>query len=202
MTPQNTFKNDSPFPVALKYIHVLRFTSGTPTVYTFNLPDNEIAPSAQVTIDRSKIPDWLTAAPSKLWADFMVIPDAASIEKALRGITQASSGAAAAQVTVEKVGDFPAGVTAVTVVVTSKYFTPFGAREETKEVTLTPADTTMTLGPIFSNGRQEGVDLGADKPYVKWSLKVIKNGMTLKTPLVPSNRLTISVGAEQIGAAR
>lgn len=202
LSPQNGFKNDSPFPVALKYIHVLRFTNGVPTVYSFNLPDNEISAGGSVSIDRSKIPEWLTAAPAKIWADFQVIPDGASLEKALQTATGASSGATSAQVTVEKVGDFPEGVSAVTVVVTSKYFTPFGSREETQETTLTPTDTSRTLGPIYPNGRQEGVDLGADKPYLKWSLKVVKNGQTLKTALQSSNRLTISVGAEQIGAAR
>jgi hypothetical protein len=202
LSPQNGFQNDSPFPITLKYLHVLRFTGNVPTVYTFNLPDNELAPKASVAIDRSRVPAWLTQGASKLWVDFDVIPDAGSVERALQAATTASAGSPTAAVAVERIGDLPPGVTSITVVVTSKYFTPFGAREETKEVTLGPTDTTATVGTVYPRGRQEGIEMGADNPYLKWQLKVTKNGRVLKTPVMVSNRLTLSVGTEQIGLAR
>ncbi len=202
LNPQNGFKNDSPFPVTLKYLNVLRFTGGVPTVYTFNLPDNELPPQGSINIDRSKVPAWLTVGASKLWIDFDVIPDAGSVERALQATTSAAAGAPTAAVAVEKIGDLPPDVTSITVVVMSKYFTPFGSKEETKEVTLTAAELSKPVGLVYPRGRQEGVDLGADNPYLRWQLKVTKAGRVLKTPMMTSNRLTLSVGAEQVGQAR
>jgi hypothetical protein len=202
LSPQNAFVNDSPFPITLKYLNLLRFTGTVPTVYTFDLPDNELAPRTSVTIDKSKIPVWMTQGASKLWVDFEVIPDAGSMERALQAATTASSGAPTVAVTAERVSDFPAGVTAVTVVVTSRYFTPFGAKEETKEVTLGPTDTSIAVGTVYPRGRQEGIDMGADNPYLKWQLKVTKAGRVLKTPVMTSNRLTLGIGTEQIGQAK
>lgn len=198
VSSQNIFNNDSPFPVNLKFIHVLSFYEGAPKVYSFSLPDNEIAPTSSVMIDRSKIPRFLTDAPSKMWVDYSVVPTEDSIEKVLQDVTTAATTPATAQVTLEQIGSLPAGVTSVTVVMTSKYFTPYGNSELTKEVQLGASNIIK----IYPNGRQEGQDLGAANPYIKWALKVVKNGVTSRTPVMVSNRLTLSIGAAQIGAAK
>jgi hypothetical protein len=192
------FRNGGSFPVALRYIHVLRYTDPVPTVYSFAVPRNEIGPGRDVRID-TEIPLWLADGATRVWADYAVVADTVSLASALQKATGASTGSAAAQFTIQRVGEWGDEIESVTVNLVSRYLDPLGAREAVRTVLLGPTDEAKTVGPVYLRGRQEGVDQGADDPLLTYTLSVRKkDGTVLKTPRRRSNALTLAIGAAQL----
>ena len=193
-------RNATPFPVSLKYVHVMNFLGGKPWIFTFGLPDNELAAGGEVTIDRSRIPAWLSGGKlSKTWIEYELVPTLSGLQAAENLATSQSLGASTAEFSVEKTGAWPAEVAHVSVSLSSLYFSPTGAAEQTKAIVLTAADETKKQGTVYLRGRQEGVDMGAAKPLVRYVLTATyKNGTTKKGSAQTSNYLTIPVGADQL----
>ena len=200
----NLSRNATPFPVSLKYVHVLNFVAGRPWIFTFGLPDNELASGSEIAIDRTKIPDWLSAGKlSKIWIEYELIPTQSALQSAETRATSQLLSASASDFSVEKTGAWPTGVASVSVALSSNYFHPTGATELTKTVTLAASEESKKQGVVYLRGRQEGVDMGAARPLVRYVLTVnFSNGTTKKASSQTLNYLTIPVGADQISLAK
>jgi hypothetical protein len=204
MEKNGLVRNATPFPLTLKYVHVLNFVSGKPTIFTFGLPENELRIGRELTINREQIPDWLSAgALSKTWVEYDIVPSSSAILGAETMATSQALSQSVSEFSLERVGTWPTSVKSVRVQLTSRFLHPTGASEQTKEGVLLTAETIRTLGPVYLRGRQEGVDMGAANPLVRYTLTVnYADGTVKRTPQLTSHYLTIPIGMEQLAQAR
>lgn len=89
MTPAEirtrNWRNETPFPVKLKYIHYMvidknREGKESPIVYSWDLHDQEVQPRSQVKFDVSKVPAWLDnykGKPARIWMEYSVVDSCA-----------------------------------------------------------------------------------------------------------------------------
>ncbi len=91
--------NPTPYPVKLRYLHVLRLDphqGNAPVVYTWAMGDKEVPEKAKAQFDASLVPTWLDTDPTvkKMWFDYLVIPcqscNAAVRESIIRGTSSHS----------------------------------------------------------------------------------------------------------------
>ncbi len=197
-------RNPTPFPVTLKYVHVLNFVAGKPWIFSFGLPDNEVAPRSEIVIDRSQIPTWLTTGKlAKLWVEYQIVATLDGLQGVEANATAQALSQSVSEFSIEKIGAWPEGVSSVRAVLTSKFFHPTGAAEQVRETTLQATETSKALSGVYLRGRQEGVDMGAANPLVRYVLIVTYAGGTTKqTPTLLSNYLTIPIGSDQLAQAR
>ncbi|MEO5564014.1 MAG: hypothetical protein ABIR18_11280 [Chitinophagaceae bacterium] len=95
------WRNQTPYPLKLKYIHVLKKEiSGTkPIIYSWSLNDVIIPPQAQAYFDNTRIPTWLDIdASAVMWIEYMVEDCLTCDQKVLDAVTGGVSGARSQQV--------------------------------------------------------------------------------------------------------
>jgi hypothetical protein len=85
MTPaemrNKTWRNETPFPVKLKYVHYMvidknRDGKESPIIYSWDLSNAEIQPRAQVKFETTTIPAWLDnykGKQARIWMEYSVV---------------------------------------------------------------------------------------------------------------------------------
>ena len=95
------WRNQTPYPLRLKYIHVLKKEIGgrKPIIYSWSLNDVVVPSQAQAKFDNSRIPAWLdTDASVVMWVEYTVDDCLTCDQKVLDAVTGGVSGARAQQV--------------------------------------------------------------------------------------------------------
>lgn len=101
------WKNQTPYPLKLKYLHMLlvkdQAGKSTPFIYSWNLNDLIVPASASVQFDASNVPSWLDDADmaQKIWLEYSVV-DCDECDKAIiNTITGGTYGSNTKKVTFE-----------------------------------------------------------------------------------------------------
>ena len=97
----HNFQNTTPFPLKLKYLHVLKMeTNGkTPIIYSWSLDDGPVPSKSQVVFDNSKVPVWLDNDPSAvMWIDYSIENCSNCDQKVMDAVTGGVSGTKAQQI--------------------------------------------------------------------------------------------------------
>lgn len=75
------WKNQTPYPLLLKNLHVMRFEPAgigalKPKIYTWDLGGKTLSESGKATFESSSIPSWLDTDPNvkKMWVEYVVKP--------------------------------------------------------------------------------------------------------------------------------
>ncbi len=76
---RTTWANPTPYPLTMKYLHVLRmdkYNGNKPVVYTWSMDNQNVPEKASVKFDASSVPVWLETDPTvkKMWFDYQVVP--------------------------------------------------------------------------------------------------------------------------------
>lgn len=66
------WKNETPYPVKLKYVHALILEDNVPVVYSWELGDATLQPKDSVEWNASNIPTWVDQKALRLWTEYFV----------------------------------------------------------------------------------------------------------------------------------
>ena len=150
------FKNTSPFPLKLKYLHVLKMEANgkTPIIYSWTLNDGVVPSQGQVAFDNSKVPVWLDNDPSAvMWIDYSIEECKNCDQKVMDAVTGGVSGTKAQQIkfTIAPAVFDTLRASYFTVTLRSRQVDPKG--EEVKELEALKitrdAAKEFSVGPLF-----------------------------------------------------
>ncbi len=198
------WRNRTPYPLRLKYMHALLLENNLPIVYSWSLGNAEVAPKAQVEFDATTVPSWLDGRAKRMWLDYAVVKDCqACDQQVVAAITGGVTSVAAAQVTfhtLTPLADVDAAE--ISILVRSKFFdTRSQAVQQKGPVVLNADGQDFTIGPIYDNRQPD--ESGAMEPLFEYQIEVVmKDGTShAGTRWVSSDRLRVPIGKVQVQQA-
>lgn len=197
--------NQTPYPMRLKYLHVMLLVGNTPTVYSWNLGDAEVPPQAQVEIEASTIPSWLDARAERMWIDYRPVKSCEPCdEQVFSTITNGVSDVAASRITfrtITPLADTRAYEIAVRV--RSKYFDPRSRDlREKPPIILNSDNRDFNVGPIYPANRPAGEATDAEPLFEYFIELTMPDGNAYRsTRWTPGDNLRVLVGRTQIERA-
>src|SRR5262249_28951566 len=121
------WRNTTPYPLKLKYVHALLLDpSSHPVVYSWSLGSTAVPPRAQVQWSALQIPGWIDAQSKRLWIEYGVDAGCRSCDdEVIRSITGGVSNTGPSQITFHMIQPLPdAGGEYIQVNVRTPYFDP------------------------------------------------------------------------------
>jgi hypothetical protein len=198
------WRNATPYPVRLRYLHVLLLENNEPIVYSWNLGNTEVAPQAQVEWDESRVPRWLDGRTLRTWVDYSVVADCGSCDdRVITSLTGGVTSRSASQITFRTLSPLAdTGAYEISVTVRSKYFDPRAADVQQKPPVILNSDNAdYTTGPIYAPEIDPAA--GASEPLFEYFIEVVMpDGTTHRaTKWLPATGLRVVIGRTQIEQA-
>lgn len=155
------WKNPTPYPVTLRYLHALRLAPGAPPVVnSWSLRDTRVPPGGQVRWSAAAVPFWIDAQAQKMWIDYTV--DASCREcgaNIVADLTGGVSSAGSSQITFQSMKPLAeSGAHSMLVDVRSRYFDPQGQQTRIRSFVVDADEKEFLVGPLF------GVDQPTGRP--------------------------------------
>jgi len=199
------WRNPTPYPLRLKYLHALLLENNTPIIYSWNLGNKEVAPAAQVEFDGSPVPSWIDGKAKRLWLDYAVVSDCnACDQQVISAITGGVTSLGASQITFSTITPLAdTGAYQLTAQVRSKYFDPRNRESQQKpELPLNADGKDFTVGPIYLVNRQDGQSIPGDPLFEYFLTAVMRDGTIYRaTRWIPSDNLRVVIGRVQVEQA-
>ncbi len=195
------WKNPTPYPITLRYLHALRVAPGQPpVVHTWALGDVRVPPGGQVRWNATSVPFWLDRDARKMWLDYTV--DGSCTEcgsQAIAGLTGGVSTTGASEITFHTLTPLAdAGAVEALVEVRSRWWDPRGAATQVKTVVLDADGKDFRLGPLFAGARAGD---GSGEPLCEYRLALtLTDGRPERGEgrWIPSRDLRVLVGPFQV----
>lgn len=190
------FRNPSPYPVRLKYLHAL--VEAVPgRVYSYSLGDGLVAPGGSAQIDAREVRQWLDGFAMKMWVEYDMAPDDASHRKVAEGLFIGPDRTASAEVvfrTLTPLAD--TGAALIVVTISSRYLEPKGQTEKTVTLELNKDNEAFRLKPVYLLNRTAEEEKPGD-PLYKYRLTVVKPDGTTKEgkEWISSSKMTVFIGS-------
>jgi hypothetical protein len=168
------WKNDTPYPARLKYLHALLLEGNVPVVYSWSLDGATVGPRGLAELDASTIPSWLDGRALRTWIEYTPVRSCEECDQqVIAAITGGVTSIGASQVvfrTITPIADL--GAYEIAVNVRSKYFDPRSRQMQVKPpLTLNADNKDFSLGPIYLVNRQAGQPV-PDDPLFEYRLDV------------------------------
>lgn len=179
--PGMTMRNDTPFPMRLKYLHFLTIgRAGVPTVYSYDLNQSLVQPQARAHFADTPVPQWIQDHALRGWVEYGLVSDyPPGTEQARRTWTRGAE-ISAGRLAIASLTPFAdvTGLGRIVVDIRSRYFDTRGESEETKSVTLNADNQTINVTPFYRT-----TDAGSGEgPLFQFRLTVIKSDGTVNGP--------------------
>lgn len=195
------WKNPTPYPITLRYLHALRLTPGAPAVVnSWSLGETRVPPGGQVRWSAASVPFWVDTQAQRMWIDYTV--DASCKEcgiEAIAGLTGGVSAAGSSQITLRSLDPLAAtGAQRVLVEVRSRYFDPKGEQTRVRTVVVDADDKDFQVGPFFG---AEGAS-GRTGPLFEIRLSLSMPSGKVVSGVggwVPSEKAWMPIGRDQLG---
>lgn len=199
-----TIRNQTPYPMRLKYLHALTIVNNVPTVYSWGLDNTTVPPQAQVEIDGSPIPAWLDGRAKRIWIDYTPIENCQPCdEQVISAITNGVGDRAASQITFRTLTPLAdVGAYEISLRVRSKYFDPRGRdMQEKPPIVLNADNRDFTVGPFYSPGTPP--DAARGEHLFEYFIEVTMPDGTShsSTRWMPADSLRVPIGKAQIERA-
>jgi hypothetical protein len=198
------WRNQTPYPLRLRYLHALLIQNNVPTVYSWNLLATAVPPLAQVEFDASTVPSWLDSSAKRLWLEYVPVEDCQDCDdKVISAITGGVTSMGSSQITFHTIKPLAdTGAYEIAVQVRSKYFDPRSRELQIKPVVLKEDDKDFTLGPIYLVNRQSGESV-PDDPLFEYYLELGMPDGTVHRAAhwLASDNLRVLIGRVQIEQA-
>lgn len=204
------WRNTTPYPVHLRYLHALLLEGNSPVVYSWSLEspglqDLPIPPGGRAEIDGSTVPSWLDGRSLSMWLEpqpdgSCEACDQAVVAEVTGGVTSLGSSEITFH-TITPLADL--GAYEISVTVRSRYFDARTRQLRTQPTLPLSADNQdFRLGPIYLINRQPGESVPGD-PLFEYLLEVsMPDGRTHRaTRWIPSDNLRVLVGKVQVEQA-
>lgn len=191
-----TWRNQTPYPIRLRYMHALLFEDDLPIVYSWHLGDTTVPPKAQAEFDAAGVPRWLDGRAKRMWLDYGVERDCAACDReVIATLTGGVSTLGAAPVvfhTLTPLADLNAAE--MSVMVRSRFFDARSREPRQLGPLVLNADASdFRIGPLYQ-------DPDATGPLFEYRIElVLKDGTTFTGDTwVPSDKLRVVVGTAQV----
>lgn len=197
-----TWRNETPFPVRLKYVHYMiidKTGNGkeSPIIYSWDLGNQEVQPSNQVKFDMTTVPSWLDTYKGKqarVWIDYSVVESCTPCnEKVFSGIISSTSRPQLSNVVFRVIEFFETyNVAYLDVEVKSIQGDPNGRTETTFPVLHITADKAdYTAGKIY-------VPNGGSPSFDYRVTVVTQDGAELKSDWINRTSTSVPFGSFQL----
>lgn len=203
-----SWRNPTPYPLRLKYLHMMLLENNTPVIYSWDLGRSEVPPRAQVEWDTSRVPRWLDQRAKRAWVEYAVVQDCVECDReVMRGLTFGASRASSRQDiilrTLTPLAD--SGAIEIGIRLRSRYFSSAGDTLETQAMIVLDADREeFDGGKVYLIDRQPGEERPGD-PLFEYQLElVMSDGSILNSPAgqwIPSHRGRLMIGKVQLEQA-
>jgi hypothetical protein len=199
------WRNQAPYPVHLKYLHVLSLQNNIPIIYSWNLDNTEVSPMAQVEWDSRYIPKWLDGTAKFMWLDYKVEKSCDKCdEKVIAEITGGVTSVSADNITYETITPLAdTGAYKIFIRTRSMYLHPTSRElKELPELPLNEDEQEYKIGPIYKVDRKTD-EAPSGEPLFEYFITVVMPDGTMHkaTKWLPSESLRIMIGQVQIKEA-
>ncbi len=209
-----SWRNTTPYPIHLRYLHALLLEGNSPVVYSWSLESPglqnlPIPPGGRAEIDGSTVPSWLDGRSLAMWLEpqpdgSCEACDQAVVAEVTGGVTSLGSSEITFH-TITPLADL--GAYEISVTVRSRYFDARTRQLRTQPTLPLSADhQDFRLGPIYLINRQPGESVpqnGLADPLFEYLLEVtMPDGRIHRaTRWIPSDNLRVLVGKVQVEQA-
>lgn len=204
-TRADQWKNDTPYPLHLKYLNALVLDpSSRPVVYSWDLANTRVPPQARVSWQAGSVPGWIDSQAKRIWLDYSVESNCQPCDdQVIASITGGASSTGSSNITFHTITPLAdIGAHEIDAQVRSRYFDPQSRDELTKVVVMSADGKDFTVGPIFLGSRQPGVSVEGDPLYEYFLEVTMADGTTYKaTRWIPGDDLRLSIGKHQLEEA-
>ena len=200
-----SWRNATPYPARLLYLHALLVEGQVPVVYSWNLDGAIVPAGARAEFDSATVPTWIDGKAARAWIAYAPVGDCEPCDqKVVAAITGGVTSLGAEQITfhtITPLADLGAHELAITV--RSRYFHPSSRERLTKPPIALAADNSdFAVGPIYLVGRQPGEAVPGD-PLFEYLLEMtMPDGTTLRaTRWLSAEGLRVLIGKVQVEQA-
>jgi hypothetical protein len=196
------WKNATPYPVVLKYLHALRMVpGGPPVVSSWSLGDTRVPPGGQVKWSSSVVPFWIDAQAEKMWVDYAVDRNCRACgTNAIAALTGGVSTAGASQITFHSLTPLAeTGAHDLQVEVRSRYFDPRGDELQVRSFVVDADEKDFLVGPLFLDERAAAGT--GEGPFFEYRLTLtMKDGDVFagSAAWIPGDALRVPLGRRQL----
>lgn len=199
------WRNQAPYPVHLKYLHVLSLQNNIPIIYSWDLDNTEVSPMAQVEWNSRHIPKWLDGSAKFMWLDYKVEKSCEKCdEKVIAEITGGVTSVSADNITYETITPLAdTGAYKIFIRTRSMYLHPTSRElKELPELPLNEDEQEYKIGPIYKVDRKTD-EAPSGEPLFEYFITVVMPDGTMHkaTKWLPSESLRIMIGQVQIKEA-
>ena len=194
------WRNPTPYPVTLRYLHALRLAPGAPPIVnSWSLRETRVPPGGQVRWSAAAVPFWIDSQAQKMWIDYTVDQSCRECgTDAIAGLTGGVSTPGSSQITFHSLTPLAeSGAHSILVEVRSRYFEPQGEQLRTRSFVVDADDKDFLLGPIFGSDRSTG----RAGPMFEFRLSLtMKDGdvQAGNAAWVPGDKLWMPIGRRQL----
>lgn len=195
------WRNRTPFPVTLRWLHALRIAPGQPpVVHSWALGDTRVPPGGQVRWNSTAVPAWLDRESRKMWLDFSVDGSCAECgNDAIAAMTGGVSSTGSSEITFRTLTPL-ADTEAFEIVaeVRSRFWDPRGRTPQIKRVVLDADGKEFRLGPLFVDA---GRAASGSEALFEYRLALTsRDGRTNEGEgrWIPARDLRVNVGSHQV----
>ncbi len=201
-TRTGPWKNDTPYPVRLKYLNALLLDpSSHPVVYSWDLADTRVPPEARVNWAAASVPGWIDTQAKRVWLEYSVESSCQPCnDKVIASITGGASSTGSSYITFHTITPLAdAGAHEIDAQVRSRYFDPQSRDPVTKVVVMNADGKDFTVGPVFLGSRQPGESIAGDPLFEYFLELTMADGTTYKaTRWISGDDLRVSIGKHQV----
>lgn len=206
MTPSDfrnkTWRNETPFPVKLKYVHYMIISKNSegkesPIIYSWDLNNQQIQPRSQVKFETTSVPVWLDNFKGKqprIWMEYSVIDDCSKCnEKVFSEIVSSTNRPQLSNVVFRLVDFFEKyNVAYMDVEMKSIQGDPNGKAETNFPLLhITKDKSDYVAGKIY-------IPTGADAAFDYRVILVTNDGAEMKSDWIQRTSLNVPFGSYQL----
>ncbi len=203
--PGTTWQNQLPYPVLLRYLHVLRLENQRPVVYSWSLGERQVPRGASLEIDPTPIPKRALDGALQVWLDYVLEDSCGQCEEEiLAAVTSGVSTVASSEIvfrTLSPLAD--TGAVEIALEVRSRFFHPRSRELRTQPLLILDQDGgSFPMGPIYSADQQELGEAAGQHLYEYRLRLVMPDGTLYDSPRwVPASALYQPIGTVQLEEA-
>jgi hypothetical protein len=195
------WRNATPYPVRLKYLHLLLIDHDVPVIYSWNLDGAEVPPRAQVQVDATSVVPWLDRKALRSWIEYVPLADCTSCDReVMRAVTGGVTAVTASRITLHTITPLAdTGAYEIAVEIRSRYFDARSREVVVKPAVVLDGDgKDFEVGPIYVPA---GDDL--EGPLFEYRMELTRpDGTTTSgSRWMPMTRLRLLVGRVQVEEA-
>ncbi len=199
------WRNPTPYPARLNYLHALLIEGNVPVVYSWNLDGAVVPPQGRAEIDARTVPRWLDGRATRTWLDYSAVGDCTPCDQeVVAAISGGVSSLGASEITIRTITPLAdSGAYEIALTVRSRYFDPKAKAVQTKPpLVLTADNTDFKMGPIYLGERPPGQSIPGD-PLFEYLLEVsMPDGATHRaTRWLAADSLRLLIGKVQVEQA-